>query len=548
MSAPLVRGQRRPAPGAPSPVAATRSAIIALACGGVLFQALIEPSQTNLATAFIAAASSILTALYVFRRGAMTVTPISSLIVFGLGFTLLLGPLIFQTLDWRPIAFNLDAPVVSVGTAALASLLACLTHTIYRAFPPFGMASQALARSVHTALFAFRAPTNGQLWLMGFIGLVATWTTGTGEAKQAIEFGDAGGKLLQAFTPFVLAPAFTVVAPYLFPTRAAGRPNWGLLVAYFGLILLLAFARNSRGGFAVIIFVLVLCLAVAVWTGQLKLDRRAALGGLAALLIGLPAMSVLSDLSTAMLINRSIRDGVSATALIQRTLETAGDRAALESYRAQTSVIDNRYNEVYIRSDLFQRLTLLKFLDLNIRHMQGITESQRHYARHIFGQRLVANLPTPAINLLGLDVDKSALQFSGGDVYRFIGGRGSLGSYVTGSALADGQAIMGLLFWPFLMGVALLSFVIYDAFCRFAGGWGLFVSPAILFQLDRLFMFGLNGDNLAGVIGGLLRGYPQSLLLYAGLFLFTAIVTAPFTRSRRLPAIPAATSRAGLTR
>ena len=540
MTSPFHQVPRGPALKAPSPVAATRSGIVGLSCASVLLQVFIDPSQTNLATAVIAGVSSILTALYVFRRGVMTLTPISSLIVFGLGFTLLLGPLIFQTLDWRPIAFNLDAPVAAVGTAAFASLLACLTHAIYRAFPPFGIASQALARTVHTALFVFRAPTNLQLWLMGFIGLAATWTTGTADAKQAVEYGDVGGKLLQAFAPFVLAPAFVVIAPYLFPSRAAKQPNWIPLLAYFGLVLLLAFARNSRGGFAVILFVLILCLALAVWAGRLKLDRRAALGGVAALVIGLPALSVLSDLSTAMLINRSVRNEVSATDLIDRTLATAGDRATLENYRAKASIIDNRYNEIYIDSDFLGRLTLLKFLDLNIRHSQGITESQRDYARYIFGQRLLANLPTPVLTRLGLDVNKSALQFSGGDVYRFIASRGAMGAYVTGSALADGLAIMGLLFWPFLMGLALASFVINDAFVRYGGGWGLFISPAILLHVDRLFMFGLNGDNLAGVIGGLLRVYPQSLVLYAGLFLVTGIVSGVFSRSDRLR-VPAST-------
>lgn len=542
MIAAPVRRKRKSAPPSPSPVAATRWAMIFLACAGLVLQALIESSQTNLVTAFIAAASSILTAIYVFRRRVMSATPISSLIVFGLGFTLLLGPLIFQTLDWRAITFNLDRPVASVSTAAVASFLACLTHAIYRGFPPFGMASQALARTVHEALFVFRTPTNAQLWLMGFISLAATWSTATTEAGLAVEYGNAGGKLLQAFTPFALAPALIPIAPYLFPTSAPGRKNWIPLAAYFGLVLLLAFARNSRGGFAVIVFVLLLCLAVAVWTGRLRLGRRAAIGGLAALMVGLPAMSFLSDLSTAMLINRSVRDDLSATTLIQRTLETAGDRATLENYRAQSSILDNRFNEIYIDNDFFQRLTLLKFLDLNLRHTQGITESQRDYARHNFGQQLLKFMPTPLLNRLGLDVDKRTLQFSGGDLYRFIASRGALGSYITGSALADGLAIMGVLFWPLLMGLALISFVVYDAFCR-SGGWGLFVSPVILFQLDRLFMFSLNGDNLAGVIGSLLRGYPQSLLLYAGMFLFTAIVTSPFARVGGTHLRPSPTSR-----
>ena len=533
MTAPFHHENRGPAPKVPSPVATTRSVIVALTCTSVLLQVFIDPSQTNLATAVIAGVSSILTALYVFRRGVMTVTPISSLIVFGLGFTLLLGPLTFQTLDWRPIAFNLDAPVAAVGTAAFASLLACLTHAIYRALPPCGIASQALARTVHTALFVFRTPTNVQLWLMGFIGIAATWTTGTADAGQAVEYGDVGGKLLQAFSPFILAPAFIVIAPYLFPSRAAKPPNWIQLLAYFGLVLVLAFARNSRGGFAVILFVLILCLATAVWTGRLKPDRRAALGGLAAIVIGLPALSFLSDVSTAMLIHRSARNEVSATELIERTLETAGDPIALKNYRAKASIIDNRYNEIYIASDFLGRLTLLKFLDLNIRHTQGITESQKDYARHIFVQRLLANLPTPVLTRIGLDVDKSTLKFSGGDVYRFIASRGEKGAYVTGSALADGLAIMGLLFWPFLMVLALVSFVINDAFVRYGSGWGLFISPAILFQVDKLFMFGLNGDNLANVIGGLLRGYPQSLLLYAGLFLVTGMMSGVSTRSDR---------------
>jgi hypothetical protein len=508
-----------------------------------LFQAIIEPSPTNLATALIASLSSILTALYVFRRSVMSVTPISSLMVFGLSFTLLLGPLVFQTLDWRPIAFNLDAPVTAVALAAFASLLACLTHAIYRAFPLFGQARQALAGSVHSALFVFRAPTNGQLWLMGFIGLIATWTTGTSEASAAIEFGNAGGKFLQAFKPFMLAPALIPVAPYLFRAGKISKLDWTALAGYFGLVLVVAFAQNSRGAFAFLLLVVLLSVAIAFWTGQLRLDRRTSIAAVAAVVVGLPALSFLSDLSTAMLVTRAVRSEVSATTLVRETIATVGDKDALENYRNQTSIIDNRYNEIYIRNDFFQRLTLLKFLDLNVRHTRDITESQRDFARYKSGQRLLALLPTPVISLLGLDVDKRTLQHSGGDVYRFLAARGSMGGYVTGSSLPDGLVILGPMFWPFLMILALASFVINDAFCRRVAGLGLLVSPVILFQLDRLFMFGLNGDELAVVIAGLLRTYPQNLLIYAGMFLFTAVVSGPFERNRGLQARPAAPYR-----
>lgn len=538
MSAVVLWAARRGTGAVSSPVASTRSVVVGLACLGFLFQAIIEPSPTNLATALIAGLSSILTALYVFRRSVMSVTPISSLMVFGLSFTLLLGPLVFQTLDWRPIAFNLDAPVTAVAMAAFASLLACLTHAVYRAFPLFGQASRALAGSVHSALFVFRAPTNGQLWLMGFIGLIATWTTNSAEASAAIEFGNAGGKFFQSFTPFMLAPALIPVAPYLFRTGKISRLDWIALAGYFGLVLVVAFSQNSRARFAFLLLVVLLSVAIAFWTGQLKLDRRTSMAALAAVVVGLPALSFLSDLSTAMLVTRAVRSEISATTLVQETIATVGDKDALENYRTQTSIIDNRYNEIYIRNDFFQRLTVLKFLDLNVRHARDVTESQRDYARYKSGQRLLALLPTPVLSFFGLDVDKRTLLHSGGDVYRFLAARGSLGGYVTGSTLADGLVILGPLFWPFLMLMSLVSFIIHDAFCRRALGLGLFVSPVILFQLDRLFISGLNGDDLAVVIAGLLRTYPQNLLIYAGLFMITALVTSPFERNRGLQARP----------
>jgi hypothetical protein len=548
MSAAVLGAARRRTGAVASPVAWTRSAIIGLACLGLLFQALIDPSPTNLATALIAGLSSVLTALYVFRSRVMSVKPISSLIVFGLNFTLLLGPLIFQTLDWRAIAFNLDAPVTSVTMAAFASLLACLTHTIYRAFPLFGQASRALAGSVHTALFVFRAPTNGQLWLMGLIGLIATSTGNTFEARSAIEFGNIGGKFLQAFQVFVVAPAFIPIASYLFREGNVRRVHWIPLAFYFGLVVLISFSQNSRAAFAFFLLALFLSLAIAFWTGKLSLDRRTIIVALAALFVGLPALNFLSDLSTAMLVNRSARYEVSASTLVQETLETVGDKDALENYRTQNSIIDNRYNEIYIRNDFFQRLTVLKFLDLNVRHTRDVTDSQRDYARYKAGQRLLALLPTPVLSLFGLDVDKRNLLHSGGDVYRFLAARGSLGGYVTGSTLADGLVILGPLFWPFLMLMSLVSFIIHDAFCRRALGLGLFVSPVILFQLDRLFISGLNGDDLAVVIAGLLRTYPQNLLIYAGLFMITALVTGPFERNRGLQARPEVPRPPGLMR
>lgn len=513
-----------------SPVDATRNLIIVLAGACIVVQTVIEPSWVNFATALFAGASSILTALYVFRRAVMIPTPISGLIVFGLSFTLLFGPLVFQTLDWRPITFNLDAPVRSITIAAFASFVSCVAHAAYRGFAPFVVARDALATHIHARLMIFKTPSSLQLWMMGFIGLAAMWASGTSEAQQSIEYGNVGGKFLQGLTPFMIAPALIPFSSYLFRATKRYNPQWWLISGYFILVLAAAFARNSREAFAVFLFAIVLCLMLAIWSGRMQFDRRMVIAGVAALVLGIPAMGMLSNISTAMLITRSERAELSAIALLQRTIETASDSALIENHRQVSSVVTAGLNWNYIDNPFFERLTLLKFLDLNVKHAEGITSYNRDYARYVFSQRVIAILPTPVIEYLNLNVDKSALRFSGGDVYSFLASRSELGGYLTGSAIVDGMVIMDLMFWPFLFVFSALSFIVYDAFSRSAGGLGIFFSPAILFTLDRLFMFGLNGENLADMFSAILRVYPQTLILYAVLFTSTAFAATRLSR------------------
>jgi hypothetical protein len=511
----------RPAHGPQTPRYVCLGIWAALICC-VVAQVFIDASYVNLCAVLIAAIGGAVTSAYLFRTGVFAQAPISSLMIFGLNFTLVTGPLIFQTLDWRSFTFNLDVPLKTIGIAVSLSLLALITHLFYRGSPSVRQLRAAFGVRVLSPFGVFRPPSDAQLWMMGFIGLAAMWFTGTPEAKAGIEYGDVSGKFFQALIPFTVAPFLIPAAGALFrPGRSTTAMPWLLLAGYFALLLGVALARNSRGAFSSVLLVLGLCLLLAALMRGLRIERRAVAAIVIVGAMGVPLLGALSDVSTAMLINRSARDEVSAPELMRRTMEVMGDKQALELYRARSEIISAGYSEVYIRNNFFQRLTLLKFLDLTLKNSEQLSEDQTAYARQAFVNKLIGVLPTPVISAFGLKVDKRDLRYSGGDLYRFLASRGRLGGFVTGSAIADGLVLMGPLFWPACVLFFGVSFFLFDAYTRPIRNFGLIVSPVVLMGLDRLLMFGLNGESVAGTLSQLIRGYPQSLLLYSALFFVT---------------------------
>ena len=150
--------------------------------------------------------------------------------------------------------------------------------------------------------------------------------------------------------------------------------------------------------------------------------------------------------------------------------------------------------------------------------------------------RILAMLPTPILNYLHIDVDKTEIEYSSGDVYSYIARGVELGSYTTGSEVPDGITIFGFLFWPVLGVLLLIQFIVYDAMSGFDQAGKLRVSAVALLNIVPLFTVGVMQESVSNQVGMIIRGIPQLVLLYIIISGGTLVIDRLISTSRQTAA------------
>lgn len=448
--------------------------------------------------------------------------PISTLVVLGFQIHSTLAALIVQTLAWKPIAFNLEAPVTTFSALALLQLWAVALHWFYTQ----SRVMQALTLTVRQRIFAplgvHHSPTNRQLWWMGLLGSFASWYTNADRWGED-NFGDIAFKLLAGLSQFSVAPFLIPVAAYLVdPPDRKRHVGWLALTAYCALTLYIALARNSRGAFAVNILTVLICLAIAVAIGRFVLTRRRMIWMSVAVLLSPIPVGILSDLATAMVIARDERSDISSQDLVLSTMDAYFDGEALRSRRETDRILaEGSYNEIYVDNPLLARFVATKYIDHNIALGLSLSPTGEDLARKNAANQLLLLLPTPVLNLIAPALDKSNNAFSSGDYYNFLVTGDELGSYRTGSSVADGFIILGV-FYVFVFAIfAFANFVIGDALLTGMREGHVLLSALACICITRFFMNGLMDESVAVQAGNLVRALPQTVLLYVLMFWLT---------------------------
>lgn len=494
----------------------------------VLGQMLIDFSVINVLCATIAAAASVVTFHLVLRSAVVRTAPLPTLVVLGFNVATLSGALVAQTFSLRSLIFNLQVPFVTFAGCALfqtSLILALLWFANSRL--PRGIARQ-IATKLVTPMGVFRQPATTHLWLMGALGAgIMAWSS-TVAYTGTVEYGDVGAKFLMGLMYLAYAPFLIPVLQAAFPQSNSGRSaNVALLLCYLVLLVAIGIARNSRGAFALGIANLGMALFILVLLGQQAIGRRLRRALIAGTITALLFMPMLSDLATAMVVVRGERGSISSTELMKRTLETFQDKAELEHYRRLTSLVDaNGYNEIYLGNPFLARFVQTKFFDNTLASEAIRSGGEAAYFWGVTIDKTLAFLPTPALRLLGVNVDKSNLAFSMGDaIAARISGQG-LGGYATGSPLGHGLSLMGGLIYLAAIPLFLMAFIGLQSLTSVSSG-AIIISPVMLLQLMSIFRLAA-GDSLLDVIGLLMRGLIQSTVLYALAFLLVRLFTNAF--------------------
>jgi hypothetical protein len=490
----------------------------------LLAQIAIGFDSVNIAAASIVFASSVAVLLYLLWTPALRTHPLSTFALLGFCVTTQMGALLVQSATLTPIAYNLRLPLLTFGLLAAFQATALLMHVAHRwLLAPGGGHPDALPRRVLAWLGVYDTTSPGTLWFMGWVGMVSMFAGGLGDSPTH--------KVFEAM-------AFLAWAPYLIvmfllrlgPAYCRPGPQLARLALYSTVIVLIGIASNSRQvmllGFTTVgLFALLMVLRS---DAPLRWRRVGQVAGVFALLgvLAIPA----AQLATAMVVARDARERASATEMVEMTLRYAMDPQTLAEERefAARQAQVTRYDEHYFANPLVARFVETKFHDNAFYFASTLTAGDRDALADTTLRFLWTILPQPALNALGVGIDKADYLFSMGDYLAHLSHGGPLGGRRTGSALAQGIGVMGAGFFAVYAALCLLMYTLFDLLTRRGPGGEVAISAVGMLMIWTLFIRGVSNESLHAWLGLVVRLLPQALLFFVLLLLFTRFVAAVF--------------------
>ncbi len=380
-------------------------------------------------------------------------------------------------------------------------------------------------------------PTYLQTWLLGLIGLTAmAWSTTN--TNDAVEYGDAGNKLLDGLMYLVYAPYFLEILDN-FSSKQHQEPHLNrattrvFLTIYTLVLLLLGTILNARGIIILGIINLGITITLLILMGQLEVSKKNIRNCGIAVLLVIFLSPILSDFATAVVVTRAQKGEISNMEMLDQTLTAFQNKKELEEYRELILDLTNQgeYNETYIPNPFLARFIYTKFLD-NMLSLKQICSMQ--YALALWDvtlDKILALMPTPLIKTLNLNLDKNNLKYSFGDIMYYLETGKGLGGYRVGSTIAHGIGLMGYLVFIAVIPLFILLFISLQSFVIIGNKINL--SLLLNLQIMMVFNFGVI-DSLVGIIGALLRTLPQSAVIFALIYKAIQIITSLNNKQRLL--------------
>ncbi len=500
------------------------SLMIMLTLAAFLIQFLIDFSTVNIACSIIIFCSGLSTILYLRWTNALESHPLSSFAILGLSITTLTGAIWVQSLSWVAVSASLRQPIVTFSWLAFYSALSIIAHSIYRLkASPSKIYKPNFLRRLFDDWGIYDYQSVSVIWIIGVFGLICI--------------------LFSKVLPVANGFSYLAWMPFLIPLihMKIGKDFCNLkyhmffLVLHTLVIVLLAMFFNSRGqllfGFATVFLLLFLNLLrshALVSVGHLY---RAGLIIVVLFSLSIPA----SNLATAMVMARDERSLVSPIKTIESTINYFVDQGKIDNYRYRKLYEKNRfdYDETYITNPLLARLVTTKFHDNTIYFAEKISDLDADAVQGISFEFLWLALPTPVLEWLQPNIQKSNYLFSSGDLLAHYAIGTSLSGYKTGSIFAQGMLIFGLLFPIIYFGFLFVLFSVIDIFAKRSSSGFSELSIIGMLNIWPNFLFGLTNDSLHSMFIGVFRGAFQATFLFLIAVFFAKLIAKTFNVTSR---------------
>lgn len=487
----------------------------------IILEMIIYPSWGNLAGCIMMVVSYIIFIKFFLKRELIVNAPFSFFMFISM-FLYRYMPLIGTIIEGKPVSYGMKYPIETFFMETLLFVISCMAfYFSFRSVNKINL----LQKILNTCGF-YNYGNERVIWILGVIGFISRVVS---LAMGNKDTGNAIGSLLHIIDYYMYTPVILFFPCLYNPTSEKkidlkNKKVWIYLI----LISFLNLATNSRNEMITPFCILILLLYFVLVIQNVSLVKiirpSIVIKSLSITFICLVTMNMVSQ---AMLINRSIRDDLSFTELIENTYETLTSKNLDEVWKHYNNNLntsksyDEGWTEEYIDNYLLNRFCNIRITDETLYLGKKLNYYSNNKMLEDFKNRIVAFLPQPIIEKIGLNFNKENYYNSRGDilyVYSGIGKNINLGGYRVTSSLGDGLATFGMLYfiiqfimWYFVMNL-LNSFSIKTN--KNGRVYSIF---GLLSAYTSLLMF----SNANGIIGDFLyclRGYWQEIILFLILY------------------------------
>lgn len=320
----------------------------------------------------------------------------------------------------------------------------------------------------------YKAPTNKQLWILAAIGMVFKLTI---VQNQYGEETQAGLGSLSMFSIFIYSPICIMFRPLIDGTQCSAKMK-KVIWTYMAFLSVFLISTNSRSQMLSPFVVWGMCyLMEKIYerkNGVWLTFKKAVIGIVAVLVIAGPV----TDMGYAMVLVRGERSDLSFSQLLDRSVETFMDKDKLKKAKMleeQMSAIEkggntsSSWNEDYVSNLFMNRLCNYHVVDASIYHADRLGYGNGKMLED-FGRSLMIMFPGPIVKFLFGDIDKSELAYSPMDYLYYLNTGSGLGGYRVGGDVGLGLATFGLFYFPIMIFVFALVFMILNSVARYVNG------------------------------------------------------------------------------
>lgn len=486
----------------------------------LIMQVFIDSSADNMVCSIISFVCGLFNFTYlIIFRNRLETRIISMLTMLGVNIGAMSGPLIYQSVTFKAITYNLNSSVETFLYVGLFLVSLTIGHFLYIHFTVFLKLKNTLTNKIFVPLSIFKRPPDSMLWFLGLLSLYSLWASAT----TTIEYGDAVDKFVAGLNVFTSAP---FLIPFLNRNNLHNthKRTFYFLILYFVILLIFGVVRNSRGVFASVIFSMMIFMFMLYFTGQMRIKKKIII--LAGVLIS-PALiifSYFSDLAIAMVLARSQRADITGFDFLSLTFNYLTDTSAIENYKNinGSPVVMSGYNEIYINNPIFARLVTIKFDDNMFFYSKNFNIQQKMAILDFTLNKIIALLPTPIINFLSIGLNKADLEYSFGDMVYYLSTHILISGYKLGSMTVHGMLLFSGFYFALVVIITPIIFSFCDSFTKkitFVISSTnqkkniIYFSPiALIFIFNFYSMF--NGDSLLNLATLIFRVLPQTIIIF----------------------------------